>query len=115
MRALPVDRVPYLRARAIARVATVVTLVLAGYAAFRMVVLAASGNPFAMVWFLMLVAVTWVGGVGLFRAWRRSRSLRPVVLSVDPTPGEVYGISELDQPPQPHRSLSGEVEPPRRW
>ena len=115
MRALPVDRVAYLQARAVARAATSATLALGGYAAYRMVGYAVSGDRLAMAWFVALLWVAAAGFVVLRSLWRRSRSLRPVTLSADPTPGEVYGIPALDEAPRPHTALSGEVEPPSRW
>lgn len=115
MRALPVDRVAHLRARAVARMATTVTLGLGGYAAYRMLGYAAGRDRLAMAWFVVLLWVAAAGFVVLRSLWRRSRSLRPVVLSADPTPGEVYGIPALDEAPRPHTALSGELEPPRRW
>jgi hypothetical protein len=51
----------------------------------------------------------------LRRVWRRSFRARPVVQSLDPTRGEIYGIPELDQEPQRHRGLSGDEPPPTRW
>lgn len=115
MRALPVDRVAYLRARAVARAATIAALALGGYAVYRMLGYAASRDRLAMAWFVVLLWVAAVGFVALRSLWRRSRSLRPVVLSADPTSGEVYGIPALDEAPRPHAALSGELEPPRRW
>jgi hypothetical protein len=76
MRALPVDRVAYVRARAVARAATSATLALAGYAAYRMLGYAVSGDRLAMAWFVALLWVTAAGFVVLRSLWRRSRSPR---------------------------------------
>lgn len=47
--------------------------------------------------------------------WLASFAARPRVQSLDPTPGELYGIPELDEPPQRHHGLSGDDKPPVRW
>lgn len=65
--------------------------------------------------FLLLAGAVVVGALVLTRLWRRSYRLRPAVLPLDPTPGEVYGIPELDESPRPHRGLSGLEPPPTRW
>ena len=72
-------------------------------------------DPFGVIALLLLAGVLVVSWYVLGRLWRRSYQARPVTLSTDPTPGEIYGMPELDEAPKPHRGLSGEEIPPTRW
>ena len=117
MRRVPTDFAEYHRLRWRARLLTLPYL-LAGYLAY-LVVRALTGgegpNPFGLIPFLLLLALAASAWRTLGRAWRRSFAARPVTQSLDPTPGEVFGIPELDRPPDRHRGLSGKDRPPTRW
>lgn len=115
--ATAVDRVPYLRARRIARAATAAFAVLAAVLARAVLVLADAGgiSPVAVLPFLALCVVCIAAWFVLGRLWRRVGDLRPVVLPVDAGSGALQGSPERDAADGHHRSLSGEVEPPTRW
>lgn len=111
------DRVPYLRARRHARAATLLVLLLVGFLARTVAVLAGLEgiSPVAILPFLTLCVVCIVAWIVLGRLWRRSAALRPVTLSVDAGDGALQGAPERDGPEGGHLSLRGEVEPPTRW
>ncbi|HWS58569.1 MAG TPA: hypothetical protein VN257_08520 [Actinotalea sp.] len=118
MRPVPTDFARYRRLRWTARGATVgVALLIA--ALVRVTVVLAGLEPevsrAAILPFLLLCATLVAAGRLLWTLWRRSFAARPVVQSLAPTPGEVYGIPELDAEPPRHRGLAGEVDPPTRW
>ncbi|EYR64157.1 hypothetical protein N866_14975 [Actinotalea ferrariae CF5-4] len=118
MRPVPTDLVAYRRARRVARVATlVVVLVVVDLTIATVQQLVGPGgvNPFGTLSFLLLAGAVAGGFVVLSRLWRRSYRLRPVTLSTSPTVGELYGMPELDAPPRPHRGLNGQDPPPSRW
>lgn len=112
-----VDRVPYLRARWIARAATLGFAVAAGIQARLIAILASAGaaSPIALLPFLGLCVVCVLAWFVLGRLWRRVGDLRPVVLPVGAGTGALQGSPERDAGEGHHRSLSGEVEPPTRW
>ena len=118
MRRVPTDFAEYHRLRWRARLLTLPYVLAGGYLAYA-VVRALTGsegiNPFGLIPFLLLLALLASAWISVRPAWRRSFAARPVVQSLVPTPGEVFGISELDRPPTPHRGLSGEDQPPTRW
>ena len=118
MRLMPTDFAEYHRLRRRARQLTVAFLLPAGYCVYRMGVALGREGPerkegigsfFAIC---VLAALAWWLVVP---AWRRSFAARPVVLPLDPTPGQMYGVPELDDPPRRHTAFSGEIEPPTRW
>ncbi|HEY3546042.1 MAG TPA: hypothetical protein VGK17_08100 [Propionicimonas sp.] len=118
MKPLPTDVAEYHRRRRAARIVTLVVLLVALRPLYRVVLIGSrqdESRAFAMVPYVQLVIVAILGGIALVTVWRRSFHARPVTLSLDPTPGEIYGIPQLDEPPARHRGLSGEVEPPVRW
>lgn len=118
MRPAPTDFARYRRLRWRARWATlgfgwaVVVLV-------RATVLQATVDSDASRWaivpFLVLCGALGAGWVVLGALWRRSYAARPVVQTLDPTPGELYGIPMLDDDLPRHRGLTGETEVPTRW
>ncbi len=118
MRPAPTDYLEYRRRRRVSRWASLVAAVILLYLA-----LATAGallqpggpNPLGVIAFLLLAGALLVSWRVLSRLWRRSYEARPVTLSTDPTPGEIYGMPELDDVPKPHRGLSGEEKPPTRW
>lgn len=118
MRRVPTDFAEYHRRRWRARLLTLPYALAGGYLAYA-VVRALTGsegiNPFGLIPFLLLLALAASARRTLGHAWRRSFAARPVTQSLDPTPGEVFGIPELDRPPGRHRGLSGEEQPPTRW
>ena len=118
MKPLPTDFAEYRRRRRLARLASLVLALVLGRLLWALVVLASRDDPtraLAMVPYVPIVGLGALGGVVLGRLWRWSFAARPVVQSLDPTPGEVYGIPELDEPPRRHVGLSGDVQAPRRW
>ncbi|KQR16213.1 hypothetical protein ASF78_01990 [Cellulomonas sp. Leaf334] len=108
---------PYVRARWVARGASVGFTVLAVILARAVAVLVGTGGmaPLAMLPFLALCTVAVLGWIVLGRLWRRVGDLRPVVLPVDAGAGALQGAPERDAADGHHRSLSGELEPPTRW
>jgi hypothetical protein len=116
-RSTAVDRVPYLRARRIARTATVGFAVLAAGQARLLALLASSGgtSPVAVLPFLGLCVVILLAWFVLGRLWRRVGDLRPVILPVEAGAGALRGAPEQDAAEGRHLSLSGDVEPPTRW
>lgn len=116
-RSWAVDRVPYVRARWVARVATVAFAVVAVILGRAVAVLVGTGgmSPIAVLPFLMLCVVGVLAWVVLGRLWRRVGDLRPVVLPVDAGAGALQGAPERDAADGHHQSLSGEVAPPTRW
>jgi len=114
----PTDVAEYRRRRRLSRWASLVAAVIVGYLALATgaALLTEGGpDPVGLIAFLLLAAALAVSWNVLGRLWRRSFAARPVTLSTDPTPGEVYGMPGLDDPPRPHRGLSGEEQPPTRW
>ncbi|KRD45085.1 hypothetical protein ASE38_13920 [Cellulomonas sp. Root930] len=112
-----VDRVPFLRARRVARAASVGFLLLAGFLARSIAVLTGleGVSPVAILPFLALCVVCVVAWFVLGRLWRRVGDLRPATLPVDAGDGALQGAPERDGPEGGHLSLRGEVDPPRRW
>jgi len=113
----PTDFAGHRRVRRRARVVTLLAaLPILGTAASAAAMLAAGGDtrpgilPFLATFALM--ALAWPVVVP---AWRASRDARPVVQSLDPTPGEIHGVPELDTPPREHPTFTGAVDPPVRW
>jgi len=118
MRRVPTDFAEYHRRRWRARLLTLAYALAGGYLAYAVVrtLTGSDGiNPFGLIPFLLLLALAASARRTLGHAWRRSFAARPVTQSLDPTPGEVFGIPELDRPPGRHRGLSGEEQPPTRW
>src|SRR5665648_317646 len=99
MRRAPTDFAEYHRRRWRARLLTLPYALAGGYLAYA-VVRALTGrggiNPFGLIPFLLLLALAAPAWRRLGRASRRSFAARPVTQSLDPTPGEVFGIPELD-------------------
>lgn len=119
MRAVATDRVEYRRLERRALLATAGFVLVAG-----VLVVDAIGRyrledglerRLGIVPFLLLAAVVVVAWLVLRPMYRAAAAARPVTLPVDPTPGQVYGLPELDDPPRRNRALAGEEEPPRRW
>ncbi|HEY3438972.1 MAG TPA: hypothetical protein VGK35_14900 [Actinotalea sp.] len=118
MKPLPTDVAEYHRRRRAARIVTVVVVLAALRPLYQVVLIGTRHDELralAMVPYILLVIVAILGGVALVKVWRWSFHARPATLPLDPTPGEIYGIPQLDEPPARHRGLSGEVEPPVRW
>ena len=119
MRPVPTDFAAYRRARWRARLVTAVVVAVVGYLALQVVLRAISDDALLRAsgaWFLLWTGVLGIGGWrALDRVWRRSYRLRPVVQGLHRTPGEIYGIPELDQETPRHRGLSGDEQPPTRW
>ena len=116
MRPLPTDFAEYRRRRRLARLVTLAVVLVAVALVQLLVLLMHAGEQrLAMIPYLGLVVLAAVGGFALVKVWRWSRRARPVVQSLEPTAGEIYGIPELDAPPDRHQGLSGEVKPPTRW
>ena len=117
MRPLPTDFAEYRRRRRRARLATVIVGLAAANAVLVMVVTVRQGGDSrpAIVPYLGLVMLAVVAWFVVVPLWRRSAAARPVVQQLDPTPGQVFGIPELDADPQAHQGLSGQVDPPTRW
>ena len=117
MRPLPTDFADYRRKRRRARLATFVLGLVAARTIYLMVTILRQGGDTraAIVPYLGLAAVGVLAWFVVAPMWRRSYAARPVVQSLNPTPGEVYGIPELDADPQRHQGLSGQVDPPTRW
>ena len=114
--AAPTDLVEYHRLRRRARLATLAFLLLAARLVYLLMTLVSGpAAPLAFVPFLALAVLAAVAWPVLGRLWRRSAAHRPVTLSINPGPGELRGVPELDQPSAPHIALSGEVDPPTRW
>lgn len=120
IRPAPVDRGAYLRARWRARAATALWLCVATSGAGAIVSAAGADSERSRAtagWIffqlgLALIVLGWVAA----GARRRSAALRPLRLHTDDGPGAWAGVPELDEPATaPHVSLSGQVEPPRRW
>ena len=116
-RSTAVDRVPYLRARRIARVATAgFALVAAGQARLLAILASSDGaSPIAVLPFLGLCVVLLLAWFVLGRLWRRVGDLRPAVLPIESGAGALQGAPEQDAAEGHHLSLSGGVEPPTRW
>lgn len=118
MRPLPIDFAEYRRLRRRARVLTLACAVVAAPLTYRTVLaLGAEGEARrpGLIAFVALGALAYTAWRVVVPAWRRSWASRPTVLALDPTPGQIYGIPELDEPPRRHRGLTGEDEPPTRW
>ena len=118
MRPVPTDFAAYHRLRWRARLLTLPYLLVGGFLGYTVVRSLTGGegiNPFGLIPFLLLLALAASAWRTLGHAWRRSFAARPVTQSLDPTPGEVFGIPELDRPPDRHRGLSGQDQPPTRW
>jgi hypothetical protein len=117
VRPLPTDLVEYRRRRRAARIATLLVAVLAAFAVASIVAIMREGGDtrIAMVPYILLLWLGVLAWLVVVPLWRRSYAARPVTLPVDPTPGQVYGIPELDEPPRDHRGLSGQEPPPTRW
>lgn len=114
---LPTDPVEYRRRRWVARIATTLIAVPAALCVLAMTLILVRGGDtragmIVYVEFIVLCALGWFVLVPL---WRRARAARPVTLRADAGWGERRGVPELDAPPRPHRGLSGEEEPPKRW
>lgn len=121
---LPVDRLAHLRLRRRARLTTALAPVPAVWFALQVYGAARSDEPEVHArgawWFvhlaLYLLVAVWV----VARAWRRSHGARPHTqrledLGAARPSGRARGVPELDAASGPHRGLSGEVQPPRRW
>lgn len=119
MRALPTDRAAYrrLERRAVGATAAfaVVVAVLGVDAVVRFRLEDPSQRRLGVITFLLLAAVLVAAWIVLRPMYRAVAAARPVTLPADPTPGQVYGIPEMDEPPRRNRALSGEEEPPKRW
>ena len=118
MRAVPTDVAEYHRLRWRARRATLAVLLVAAWLVYRMVrIVGQDGDDtrLAMVPYLGLCLLGAVAWFVVRPRWLASLAARPRVQTLDPTPGELYGIPELDEPPQRHRGLSGVEKPPVRW
>ena len=112
----PTDIVEHHRLRRHARLATLAFLLVGARLCYVLLVLVRGpSKPFAMVPFLGLAVLAAIAWPVLGRLWRRSAAHRPVTLSINPGPGELRGVPELDEPSGPHISLSGRVDPPTRW
>ena len=116
-RSTAVDRVPFLRARWIARAATAGFALVAVGQVRLLTLLASSGgaSPLAVLPFLALCVVLLLACLVLGRLWRRVGHLRPVVLPVEAGTGSLQGALARDAAEAHHLSLSGDVEPPTRW
>ncbi len=113
---VPVDFVAYRRLRRRVRLASLGFALVATWLVYVLVVLVGlSDSRMAIVPYLLLCGLGVTAWWTLRGMWRRSRAARPVVLSADAGPGALIGVPELDQPPRPHRSLTGEIGPPARW
>ena len=104
---LAAPRRAYVRRRSIARLATLGSLLIAGWLIYLMVrVLNGPVRPVALILWMLLAAHVALSAVVLWRLWSCSKAARPSPLT---TPGE-------DVPERgPHLGLSGQIEPPKRW
>ena len=106
----------YRRLRRRARFATLAFVLVAAQLAYLTARAAGESDPRpAILPFLALCALTATAFWVLRSMWLRSFAARPAVLPVDPGPGALRGLPELDEPSGRHIGLNGEVEPPRRW
>ena len=118
MRPVPTDFHAYRQLRRRARAASPAFLLVATLLGYQLVIFIGQDggvNPFAMIPFLGLCALACAAWFVLGPLWRRSLAARPVVQSLDPTPGDIYGIPELDAPARRHTGLAGDDPPPSRW
>ncbi len=97
---------------------TVSSTVVAGYL-IALVVLARTGpdgpNRFGLIPFLVLCAHLAISWAVLHSAWVRFAEARADAADGERLQQGLPRIEGADAPAPPHRGLSGEVEPPRRW
>ncbi len=113
---VPVDVLAYRRLRRRARLASLGFALVATWLVYLVVVMSGRDDPRAAILPYLLLCGLGAAAWWILRAvWKRSFAARPVVLSADPGPEALIGVPELDQPPRPHQSLTGEIDPPARW
>ncbi|MHB1490025.1 MAG: hypothetical protein ACYCTH_05940 [Cellulomonas sp.] len=113
---VPVDVLAYRHLRRRARLASLGFALVATWLVYLVVVMSGRDDPRAAILpYLLLFGLGAAAWWALRGLWRRSYAARPVVLSADAGPGALIGVPELDEPPRPHRSRTGEIDPPARW
>jgi len=118
MRPAPTDFARYRRLRWRARWATLVigfVVVVLTRAMVLQATVDSDTSRWAVLPFLLLCGALGAGFMVLRALWRRSYAARPVVQTLDPTPGELYGIPMLDDDLPRHRGFTGETDVPTRW
>lgn len=119
MRPLPTDRAAYRRLERRAILWTLVfglaVVTLAVDVVGRFLLSDGFDRRMGVVPFLLLAAVLVAAWFVLRPMYREAAAARPVTLPEHPTPGQIYGMPELDDPPRRNRALSGEEDPPKRW
>lgn len=113
---VPGDVLAYRRLRRRARLVSLGVALVAVWLVHLVLVMSTRDDPRAAILPYLLLCGLGAAAWWILRAvWRQSFAARPVVLSADAGRGALLGVPELDEPPRPHRSLNGDIDPPARW